>query len=120
MTRTAIITIGVALALSACAEGSFPVLQSRLNDLRGQPVKTLVDKLGDPDEQSGKDDEKAYVRYGLDKSHPLSRAECTIEVFVDKDDKITGFIHSGNNAGCGRYAHQLDDSYRAPNSIFGF
>ncbi len=120
MNRTAVVIIGVALALSACADNSFPVLQARLGDLRGQPVKTIVDRFGEPDEQSGKGDDKAYVWYGLDKSHPLSLAECTIKVFVDDDDKITGFFHSGNNAGCGRYAHRLDENYRAPNRMFGF
>jgi hypothetical protein len=122
-TRKTNVAIAVALALSGCAQNPFPVIQSTLGDLKGRPVKTVVEKLGDPDEQIHDGDEKAYVWYRVNKPRQefLSNlVECTIKVFVDKDDKITGFFYSGNNAGCGRYAHKLDDSYQTPRGVLNF
>lgn len=121
--RKTIGAIVVALALSACAQTSYPIIQSKLDDLRGQPVKTVIEKLGDPDEQIKNGDEKGYAWYRLNKSRPEFFANflvCTIKVYVDKDDKVTGFFYSGNNAGCGRYAHKLDNDYRAPRGILDF
>lgn len=122
MRRTRVV-IAVALALSACAQNPSPVIESKLGDLKGQPVKTVVDKLGDPDEQIQNHDEKVYVWYRVNKPRREYLANlfgCTIKVFVDKDDKVTGFFYSGNNAGCGRYAHRLDESYQTPHGVLDF
>jgi hypothetical protein len=115
--------IAVAFALSACAENPSPIIESKLGELKGQPVQAVVDKLGEPDEQDKIHDERVYVWYRVNKPRQEYLANlvgCTIKVFVDKDGKVTGFFYSGNNAGCGRYAHKLDESYQAPRGALEF
>jgi len=122
MRKTNLIIVA-ALALTACAPTPFPAIQSKLGDLKGQPVKTVVEKLGDPDEQIQKGDGTTYAWYRVNKSGSEFKEdlfECAIRVYVDKDDKITGFFYSGSNAGCGRYAHMLDDSFEPSHNILGF
>lgn len=122
-TRKTNVAIAVALALSGCARSPFPVIESKIDGMKGQPIKTVIDKLGEPDEQNQIGGEKAYVWLLPNKSGFAYQAvgfECTIKVFVDKDDKITHYGYNGNVGGCGQYAHKLDDAYHTAQGILDF
>jgi hypothetical protein len=100
----------VASALAACGGQSWlPVFDARLAPLKGQPIETLIGKLGPPNEQTGAGDDSAYFWYGVDKAHPWRLAECTIRAGVDKNGRIAELLYFGNEAGCGRYARKLQD-----------
>jgi hypothetical protein len=101
----------VALALSACAENSFPALQAKLERLKGQPVTKAIEKIGQSDEQTPQGDGKTYIWNRVDSSRPEFAGNfyhCTIEIFTDKDGKITGYSSRGDGAGCDAYVHMLD------------
>jgi hypothetical protein len=114
MNKSRLIFAALVLGLSACAESSHPVIQSRLADLKGKPVATLVAKLGDPDSKEMAGDDQVYVWNGSSKSFPnfwTNFSDCSLKAYVDKDGNITGFFHSGTNAVCDAYAHALDSRF---------
>jgi hypothetical protein len=111
-----------AITLSACASDPFPAMQAKLDGFKGQPVQSLIARLGAPDETDPNGEAKTYVWFRVNKSGPdyqESFVDCTIKAYADKDDKITGFFYTGNNAGCGRYARKLDENFTAPRSPSG-
>lgn len=122
MIRTTIVLIAAAFALAGCADPSLPIIQSRLGDLKGEPVSTVVERLGAPAEQIKNGDDRTYVWYGTHKPRTSALTgyyECTIKVFADEHDKITGVFYAGSNAGCSRYAHRLDNNYPVAHIVFG-
>jgi len=114
--------VAAALALSACAHDPFPAMQAKLDSFKGQPAPSLFARLGAPDETDKKDDGHTYVWFRVNKSGPEFQEDfldCTIKAYADKDDKITGFFYTGNNAGCGRYTHRLDEEFKNPRNFLG-
>jgi hypothetical protein len=120
--RKANLVIAVALALSACARDPFPAMQAKLDSFKGRPAQSLIARLGAPDDTDKNDDGKTYLWFRVNKSGPEFQedfVDCTIKAYADKDDRITGFFYTGNNAGCGRYAHKLDEEFTAPRNFLG-
>ena len=82
--------------------------------MKGQPVKTLVAKLGEPDSKEKADDGRVYIWDGSNNASPVfwgNFSDCKLKVYVDKSDAITGFFHSGTDGACARYAHALDNNF---------
>jgi hypothetical protein len=112
--------IAFALAVAGCARTPFPVIDSKLDELKGQPSQSVSDKHGDPNEKAQNGGEKSYIwnltsDYGA-LFHSVGFA-CTITVFADKDDKVSRYTYDGNVGGCGQYAHKLDDDYHSLHNI---
>ena len=112
--------VAFALAVSGCARTPFPVIDSKLDEMKGQPIKAVIDKLGDPTGKVQKGGEKSYVwtltnDYGA-AYHAIGFA-CTITVFADKGDKVSRYTYDGNVGGGGQYAHKLDDDYHSLHNI---
>ncbi len=119
--RTASLVIA-AIALSACARDPFPAMQAELDSFKGRPAQSLIERLAAPDETDKNGDAKTYLWFRVNKSGPEYQedlVDCTIKAYADKDDRITGFFYTGNNAGCGRYAHKLDENFAAPRNPLG-
>lgn len=117
MKKRVLVMAAVVLAAGGCALSPFPTLETRLAELKGKAASEVIAKLGDPSRNEQIGGEKAYV-WSLSGSGSLSDAavntlafQCTIKVFVDKDDKVAHYSFSGNVAGCGQYAHRLHNSY---------
>jgi hypothetical protein len=115
MTRPHLIVAAVAFVLMGCADrSSFPIIQSRLAGMKGQPIKILLGKLGEPDSKEKVDGGQVYIWDGSDNMSPTfwgNFSGCALKVYVDKSDAITGFFHSGADGACARYAHKLDNSF---------
>ena len=119
--RTASLVVA-AFVLAACARDPFPAMQAQLESFKGRPAAALFERLGAPDETDPAGDGKTYLWFRVNKSGPDYQeafVDCTIKAYADKDDKISGFFYSGNNAGCGRYAHKLDANFAAPRNFLG-
>jgi hypothetical protein len=118
MRKPIFVVAAVALTLAACAKTPFPVMETQLASLKGQPAQAVVKRLGEPNETSEIAGEKVYVWTSNDASLPAGEAigfHCVVKVFVDKDDKVAHYDFDGNVGGCGYYAHRLDKSYRLLN-----
>ena len=118
--KEAFVIAAVAFAISGCARTPFPVIESQLSGLKEHPVKKVSDKLGDPSSNAEINGEKAYI-WSLPNTtsfyYGALGLQCTVRVFVDKDDKVTHYDFAGNVGGCGYYAHRLDDSYHVAAGI---
>jgi hypothetical protein len=116
-TRLKILALAAALATAACGRTPFPVIQTKMDAEKGEPVKTLYPKLGDPGGSEEVNGEKAYVWTSSAKKTAAGVAgasigfDCTLRVFVDKNEKVTHYDFKGNVGGCAVLAHRLDDSY---------
>jgi hypothetical protein len=114
-----IVAAALAFTAAGCARTPFPVIDAKLDELKGQPAQTVIDKLGDPSEKGEAGGEKTYV-WALGKSGFAYGAvgfNCTITVFADKADNVKHYGYDGNVGGCGYYAHQLDDSYHFAQNV---
>jgi hypothetical protein len=117
MRREVLVAAAMALAASGCGRTPFPVLETELGILKGQPAKAVFDKLGDPNGNEEIAGEKVYVWSAANNnSFPGAAAnaidfECTVRVFVDKKQNISHYDFKGNVAGCAPFAHRLDESY---------
>jgi hypothetical protein len=117
MRKGAFVLAAIALVAMGCGRTPFPVLEAQLDGLKGQPAKDAIKKLGAPNDSQTIAGEKVYVwTSGNTKTlvgDPASMIDfqCTVRVFVDKDENITHYDFKGNVGGCARYAHQLDESY---------
>lgn len=103
-----------AFALAGCAASPFPVIDAKIDALKGKPIKTLIEKFGDPTEQNQAGAEKVYIwslASNFDAAFQAVGFSCTIKVFVGKDDKIAHYAYDGNFGGCARYAHRLDSNF---------
>jgi hypothetical protein len=110
----------LALGLSDCAKSPFPIIDAQIEAVKGKPVKTIIDKLGEASGQSQTGNEKTYFWADtLDVGTPFG-FQCTIKVFTDLNDKITRYAYDGNGGGCGRFAHALDEKYHRAQGILDF
>jgi hypothetical protein len=113
MARPYLIVAAVALALASCAgDSTFPIIQSRLAAMKGKPVTSLLQKLGEPDSKDTVDGGHVYVWDGSSAQHVnfwTNFSQCALKVYVDKSDTITGFFHSGTDSACAQYADRLDN-----------
>jgi hypothetical protein len=101
-----IAAVAVLLVLGSCGRTPFPVLETQLDSLKGQPAAAVIKKLGDPNETTRIGSEKVYVWSG-----ETVGMSCTVKVFVDTADKVVHYAFDGNVAGCSFYAHRLDKTY---------
>jgi hypothetical protein len=114
MNRKTHALLAAAFLVSACVRTPAPVIQTKLDALKGHPVKELVDKFGPPKSDTATDGRKTYLW-----SPPSYYvAPCTLRVFLDKDDKIADYDFSGSNGGCGYFAHVLDNTYKEEQDLF--
>lgn len=131
--------IAALLLLTGCQTPG-PVIHANLDAMKGQPVKNAFAKLGYPQHEDKIAGEKLYIwsnaytalfpststtsgsgtaggklfnysqtTYGDDEAVHL---QCTLRIFVDKNENITHWDGQGNNGACARYAKALDPSYR--------
>ncbi len=117
MRKRVLIAAAIALAATGCGRTPFPVLETELGSLKDKPAKEAFDRLGDPNGNQEIAGEKVYVWSSAnDKSLAGSTAnavdfDCTVRIFVDKQEKISHYDFKGNVGGCALYAHLLDNSY---------
>lgn len=114
MRSAAVLLTLLGLLLAGCGRTPFPTLQAKLDALKGQPIKTVTDALGEPNEVADVGDEKSYkwtLTTNLGAAYSLVAFRCEIVVFAGKDDAITHSAYDGNNGGCSRYAEKLDSGY---------
>jgi hypothetical protein len=113
MKKQAFVLVGAVLAAAGCGRTPFPVLETQLDGLKGQPAQAVIRKLGAPNETSAIAGAKVYIWSASDASRAGDAVglECTVKVFVDRGDKIARSDFNGNVAGCAPYAHRLDKSY---------
>jgi hypothetical protein len=113
MKKLRIVLFGAVLAAAGCGRTPFPVLETQLGGLKGQPAQAVIKKLGAPTETSEIAGGKVYIWTTTDAlgAGDAIGLQCTVKVFVDKGDKIARYDFNGNVAGCAHYAHRLDESY---------
>lgn len=114
MRKKAFVLAAIVLAATGCGRTPFPVLETQLSSLKGQPVKAVFPKLGNPNNEGEIAGEKFYVWVSSNSSFPYGDAvmlNCTVKIFVDKAENITHYDFDGNVGGCAHYAHRLDKSY---------
>jgi hypothetical protein len=97
------------LALTGCVRTPFPTLDEKIDNMKGQPVRAVIDKLGSPQSVMQAGGEKVYVwsAGGLE----ALGSNCTVKVFANREDKVTRYGYDGTVAGCGYYAHRLDEKF---------
>lgn len=114
MRKGALFLTTVALLVGGCGHTPFPVLDAKLDDFKGKPIKSVTDVLGDADQVTQVGDATSY-QWNLAKSlagaYNFVSAHCEITVFAGKDGAVTHYSYNGNNAGCSRYAVKLDSNY---------
>jgi hypothetical protein len=113
MKKQTFVLVGAILGVAGCGRTPFPVLETQLDGLKGQPALAVIAKLGAPNQTSEIAGEKVYIWSASDASRAGDAVgfECTVKVFVDRNDKIARSDFNGNVAGCSHYAHRLDKSY---------
>jgi hypothetical protein len=117
MRKEVVVLAAMALALAGCGRTPFPVMEAQLEGLKGQPAKEVIRRLGDPNSTEQIAGEKAYVWTSASNGSYLGAAanavdfDCTVRVFVDKDENISHYEFKGNVGGCAHYAHRLDKTY---------
>ncbi len=117
MRQEAFVLAAIALVAAGCGRTPFPVMEAQLDGLKGQPATAVFTKLGAPNDNETIAGEKVYVwssdniKTASGDAASMIDFQCTIRVFVDKDDKVAHYDFKGNVGGCGRYAHRLDNSY---------
>jgi hypothetical protein len=113
MKKLRIVLFGAVLAAAGCGRTPFPVLETQLGGLKGQPAKAVIKKLGAPTETSEIAGGKVYIWTTTDAlgAGDAIGLQCTVKVFVDKGDRIARYDFNCNVAGCAHYAHGLDESY---------
>ena len=115
--------VALCLALAGCAKSPFPVIEAKIDALKGQPIKAVIDKLGEPTEQSQVGGETIYVwtlADNIDLVYQAVGLTCTIRVFVGKDQKVARYSYDGSIGGCGRYAHKLDSTFDTAQGVIDF
>lgn len=120
MRKNAMVIATLGFLVAGCAPSPFPVLNEKLDALKGKPIKSVTDVFGDPDQVSEAGNEKSYqwnLTSNFGAAYNVVAFRCTITVFADKDDKITHYSYDGNNAGCSRYARRLDSGYHFAQGI---
>ncbi len=117
MRKEVLVLAAIALAAAGCGRTPFPVLETQLDGLKGQPAKAVFTRLGDPNSSEETAGEKVYF-WSTTNNNSIPGAaanaidfDCTVRVFVDKDEKISHYDFKGNVGGCARYAHRLDKTY---------
>jgi hypothetical protein len=118
--RKQAIIVAFAFAIAGCSRTPFPVIEAKLDELKGQPIKSVIDKLGSPTEQNQVGNEKTYVwnlTSNIGVVYQTVGLGCVIKVFADKDDNVIRYTYDGNVGGCGQYAHKLDDGYHTAQGI---
>src|ERR1700722_18599020 len=109
------IVFAIVLALTGCVRAPAPVIQAKLDDLKGHSLKEVLGKLGSPSDETETADGKTYIwRYA-----PVI-AQCTLKVAVNKDGRIANYNFNGTVSGCGYFAHLLDSSYRQVQDLLNF
>jgi hypothetical protein len=108
--RRKVLALALTAALSACGRTPFPVLETQLDALKGQPASALVARLGDPDARTTAGAETVYVWASGDGAAVGLR--CVVRAYADAAGKITRYDYDGAVAGCADYAHRLDAGYR--------
>jgi hypothetical protein len=113
MKKQTFVLVGAILGVAGCGRTPFPVLETQLDGLKGQPAQAVIAKLGAANQTSEIAGEKVYIWSASDASRAGDAVgfECTVKVFVDRNDKIARSDFNGNVAGCSHYAHRLDKSY---------
>jgi hypothetical protein len=109
MKKTVLVAAIAAPALVGCVRTPFPTLEDKMDGMKGGPVKTVIDKLGNPQSATEAADEKVYV-WSASGVEALG-FNCTIKVFANRNDKVTHYGYDGTVAGCAHYAHRLDKKY---------
>jgi hypothetical protein len=71
----------LAVAQSGCAKPPFSTIESQIDGLKGEPIKTVIDKLGEP-MQSETGSENAYVWVDNSDVDRTLGFRCTIRVFT--------------------------------------
>ena len=117
MGRQAIVLAAIGLLAAACGRTPFPVMETQLDDLKGQPATAVFAKLGAPNDTQTIAGERVYswlsdhIRSLSGDAAGMIDFQCAIRVFADKNDKVSHYDFTGNVGGCARYAHRLDNSY---------
>ena len=120
MRYSALLFTMFALLLGGCARTPFGVMDAKLDAMKGKPIKTATDALGDPSEIVDVGDEKSYrwsLTAGLGGAYSALAFRCDIAIFADKGGNISHYAYNGNNAGCSRYAIKLDSEYHFAKGI---
>ena len=60
MKKQAFVLVGAVLGAAGCGRTPFPVLETQLDGLKGQPAQAVIKKLGAPNETSQIAGEKVY------------------------------------------------------------
>ena len=104
-----------ALAAAGCAStASSPIIETRLAATKGQPIKTLVAKFGEPDFIRTLDAGHVYVWDGSSKTQHgfwTNFASCSLQFDVDKTETITAFYYSGTQSACAEYSDKLGNGF---------
>lgn len=93
----------IAVCLSACAGYA---IKDKMSAYNGQPVSTLIDKLGFPTRQDTIAGQTVYIWTTGQMIEGTSYA-CTIRAILDSQNIITRWDYQGNEGGCARYASML-------------
>lgn len=100
--------------LAGCGPSPFPVLASKLDAMKGKPIKVAMDVLGAPRQVSQVGDETSYL-WSLTKefgtAYNFVAPQCDITVFTGKDGKITHYAYDGTGSACSEYAKKFDSNY---------
>jgi hypothetical protein len=110
--RGSLLLLAVGLIASGCVRASAPVIQTKLDALKGHPVQELVDKLGQPSAETEAGDDRRTYAWSPPAYYVVS--SCTLRVFADKSGKIADYDFNGTAGGCGYFAHLLDNSFKQP------
>lgn len=101
--------VGISLLLAACIGSS---MNTGLQSLSNKPAREAFDRLGYPTEDRVIAGRRVYI-WSTNHMGPAIAGnrdvqyQCTIRIFVDERDIITGGDWEGNGYGCSQYLSRL-------------
>jgi hypothetical protein len=93
--------IAGAVLLSGCTVGSNKAMTADMKGLTGQPITTVIDRLGYPAREITIAGDRVYVWDGNG---------CTLKVGVDSGAHVIHAEYDGDHSDCGPYRRMLERS----------
>jgi hypothetical protein len=93
------LVVAAALPLAGCAIGYSKAMSTDMRNLTGEPIRTIIDRLGYPARETTIAGDKVYV---------WDDNGCTLKVGVDSSDHVVHADYDGDHSDCKPYRKALE------------